>query len=92
MTIFRFMAKLKEKEQRAEQQKLAAEQNSFDSIQQLKPENLLQVSPKENALSDLISKTSSTISWPTIQKSKSPTKSPLPPVEISTADSTANLT
>ena len=87
------MAKIKERDQKAEQQKAATEQQTpFDSIQQLKPEKLLQVSPKESTIAGFISKTGKTFSWPNIQKPKSPSKSPLPPVEISVTDSTTTNT
>lgn len=59
--------KLKDKKTEKEKTAVASDQASFDSIQQLKPENLLVVTSKENILTDIISKTNSSIGWPKLQ-------------------------
>jgi hypothetical protein len=85
----------KKTEQKPDPQKPPVDKDkpSFDSVQPLKPENLLVVKSKDNALAEFISKTNS-IGWPKLQTTKaSPNKRcSLPPVEISITDSTANLT
>lgn len=86
----------KKAEQKQEAQKaiITKDQPSFDSIQPLKPENLLIVKSKEGMLSELISKTSSSIGWPKLQTTRALAnkRCSLPPVEISITDSAANLT
>lgn len=78
----------KKSEQKADQPR------SFDSIQPLKPEKLLLVTPKENPLAEFISKANSSIDWSKLRSPKwmKTSKSSLPPVEISTIDSTAKRT